>query len=721
MNRALILCTAAIAAWCSPGFAARQVLVVDGPIDADGILSGVDLVGNVTLNVGTLGGAQTDIMNSNNPYVAGFIAVSTAASSQGNIAFNSSSTVYGDIGVTQPGGPFLLDIFAGNSDSTVNFMGSVYSTTLNVLGTGSINFNSGTTNITATNFAGDGIITLAPNTTLIGAMTTNTANTGTLNLGGGSQVTGAVGGATGLKAINVLGGDNIAGVSATIDGAVEAYSFSLGTNTLNVTGALKIDNPGPYSINTTLASQTLYGHIVPVGFTTLPSTLGINVLVPSTSYLPVGSQFNIVQAISGTSGSLVSVTIQNPTNPLYTFSAVPLAGTLDGLVTIQTDTIPLQASSNPVVPVLIDIPSPSADLIEVLTAINALTDPAAVNNATAQLNPSASALAAPLVGFQGTRHFQDLWVSRMDTVLCSDVSKADKNNSVCQSGEPKSGWWLKGFGSYGDQKSQGDFAGYNSRMLGAMLAYDVPVAANLPGKTRAGLGVGYARSNIDGKIYDASTNFDTYQTTAYVGHERGPWFVYGDASFGWNEYSGTRNINFPGISRSAQSDYSGQDYTLFANTGYHISAHEFTFTPLASLQYTRMNLGGYTETGAGDISLKVKSSNYNFVESGLGVKVERSFNYRDQAYVPQVHFKWLHALANPALKNTAEFTAPGSSSFATNGHKAADDTFNVGGGLTLLSCECSAKTWALEAVYDYDWRTDKYSAHQGMIKFSGHF
>lgn len=57
-------------------------------------------------------------------------------------------------------------------------------------------------------------------TTLIGALTTTVgANTGTLGLGSASVLNGAVGGAVGLRAINVVGGSNLAGVTATITGA----------------------------------------------------------------------------------------------------------------------------------------------------------------------------------------------------------------------------------------------------------------------------------------------------------------------------------------------------------------------------------------------------------------------------------------------------------------------------------------------------------------------
>jgi uncharacterized protein with beta-barrel porin domain len=637
--------------------------------------------------------------------------------------------VYGNIGVTQPGGPFLLNIDAGAAGATVNFLGSVFATTLNVTGTGAVNFNSGSTNTTATNFGGDGTISLAPNTTVIGALTTTAgANTGTLSLGSGSVLDGAVGGAIGLRAINVVGGDNTAGVSAGITGAVNAYSFSLGTNTLNIGGALTLATDGV--INTTLAgtSPTQYGHIVPTGAANLGPRLGVDVTVPSTAYIPVGTLFNIVDATSGTNGSVVTVAVKDPTNPLYAFSPVPLAGTTNGLVTIKTDTIPMLVPvepppgvplppvapiAAPVVPVLVDIPNPSPDLTNVLAPINALTDPAAVVNAEAQLAPSTPSLAAPLVTFQGIRQFQNLWLSRLD--MCSQ--EANQPDANCLGNEPRSGWWVKGFEYFGSQDARGAFTGYDSRILGTMIAYDAPIGLD----TRAGLGFGYARSTINGDTFDASTDFDTYQATAFIGHERGPWFVNGSVSFGWNEYSSMRHIVFPGVDRTANAKYGGQDYTAFVNTGYHFFAQKFTITPLASLQYSRMHLNSYTETGAGDIDLKVKSQNYDFLESGLGVKAERYFSYRGGAIVPEAHFNWFHEFSNPAMEQTAEFTTAGSSSFRTPELRTADNMFNAGAGLTLLSCVCSATTWSLEAVYDHDWNNDGYYANKVMMRFTSRF
>ena len=688
----LLVLVVAMAVWCTLSFAdpAREGFAGPGgtkTITTLGQTGGVDLTAQGTGSILNIV-AGYNVFTYNDPVgtATNPVAISTDVSSQSEIAFLGASTVYGDVGSS---GGIFEEIRGGVADTTVNFLGDIWTQRFV--------------------FTADSTISLAAGKTADGgAAITSTGglNTGTLVLGSGSNWGGTVAAAvTGIKAINVVGGSNTAGVTAGITGAVGSNQFSLLTNTLNIGGALTITTDGV--INTTLASPSVYGQIIPTGASNLGTGLEVVVTVPSTAYIPPGTLFYVVDATSGI-GFPATVTA---TNPLYDFSIVTDTA---GDATITTDSIPMQVSPDPVVPILIGLPE-TDDLNEVIAPINALTDPAAVINAVAQLAPSTPSLAAPLVTFQGIRQFQNLWASRLD--LCSQ--EANQPDANCQGYEPRSGWWLKGFGYYGNQGARGDSTGYDSRIFGTMIAYDAPIGLD----TRAGLGFGYSRSTIDGDTFDADTDFDTYRALAYIGHEHGSWFVNGSASFGWSEYSSMRHIVFPGVDRTANAEYSGQDYTAFASTGFHLSAQKFTITPIASLQYTRMHISDYTETGAGDIDLKVKSQDYDFLESGLGVKVERYFSddLGRTSFVPEGHFNWFHELLNPDLEQTAKFTAAGSSSFTTQGPETADNLFNVGGGLSLLSCSCSATTWSLEAVYDYYWTNEDYSANQVTVRLTSRF
>jgi len=307
---------------------------------------------------------------------------------------------------------------------------------------------------------------------------------------------------------------------------------------------------------------------------------------------------------------------------------------------------------------------------------------------------------------------------------------SEEDRRFCRTNEPQSGWWLKGFGYFGSQGADQGFEGYDARIYGVMLAYDIPLDPD----TRAGLGFGYARTNIDGKALDTqievnpSPNSDpyretanTYNITAYIDHESGPWFVYGDISAGLSQYSDSLNIAYPGINQATHAGYNGQDYTGFVTTGYHFRVQEFTVTPLASLQYTHVDLDGYTQSGADNVSLSVKPQSYDFLESGLGVKIARPFASENGTFVPEVHFEWLHELNNPTMLHTASFTFAGAGSLTGPGLTAAADTLDVGVGLTLLSCGCTGRTWSIEAVYDYQWTDDHYTANKGTLKFSYRF
>ena len=44
------------------------------------------------------------------------------------------------------------------------------------------------------------------------------------------------------------------------------------------------------------------------------------------------------------------------------------------------------------------------------------------------------------------------------------------------------------------------------------------------------------------------------------------------------------------------------------------------------------------------------------------------------------------------------------------------DSFNVGAGVVFAN----SGAWSIEGVYDYQWRTDSFKAHQAMIKFVVH-
>lgn len=690
---------AVIAGWTLPGVA-REAVALPGVVGAQGELNGVDTTGPGTLSVGS-----NQNINTNNDLGGGITSNSNATAT---VVFAGNSTVTGFTGTI---GTEFLRIDAGASASTVNFNGAVYSQTLNVTGTGIVNFNGDVR--AATLFANDGFINLAAGRTLTGAMTTATAGTGTLTLNGGSAVNGAIGGASGIRMINVVGGN------ASVTGAVQTLGLNLGTNTLNITGQLTTNAGG--TIATTLASDTVYGKVITSNGQI--NAGGITVTPTVTGALTTGTSFKIVAAPAGSIGAPVFV-VNN--NPRYLFSGVPTTtGDVTLLLTAASlasfGTTPGAVAIGPI----LDVNAPiGSDLRTIQDAIAVLPTAAAINNALAQLAPGTTNLAAPWVAAQTTRLFDGLWMSRMDEIqsLCcddscssSDTAKA-RTAQKCPSYDQRGSWWAKGFGMAGQQENVNGMNGYDNKAFGLMLAYDMP----LNDKTRIGLGGGYANTTIEGNNASGRTKIDSYQLTGYFDHKEGAAFVQGSVMAGVDKYDGSRSIVFPGINRVATADFNGQQYGALISAGKHFIVDQTTITPLASLQVSRISVDSYTEKGANGANLRVASQDYDFVQSGLGLKAEQIIQSGNHTYSPELHVKWLHDFKSTTMQQNAAFTG-GGGTFSTQGIKQDRDLFNVGAGITMLTCNCSKESWTMKALYDYKWNQSDYSSHQVSILASHKF
>lgn len=696
---------AVIAAWAPPGMT-REVVPLPGLVGAEGSLNGVDTTAAGLLTVGN----NQNINTNNDPGGAVTSNINNVAS----ILFGGGSTITGFTGTNLIR---FFDISAGAVGTTVNFNGDVFTTTFNVTGTGTVNFNGHVNQaIVAANtiFNNDGFISVGSGRIFNSAIVTLTANTGTLTLNGGSSVIGAVGpGGGGLKQINVVGGN------ASVTGAVQVRDISLGTNTLRIIGQLTTNAGG--TIATTLAGNTAFGKIV--ADNAQINAGGITVIPTVTGVLTNGTTYKIVDSPAGFNGAPVNV-INN--SPRYTFVGDP---TVLGAVNIRLAAVtPLAAlvtapGAAAVAPILEANAPAGSDLLAIQDAIAMLPNAAAIDNALQQLAPGAANLAAPWVAAQTTRLFDDLWMARVDEIqklCCSPCEPSQSGGPVkateCKSNDKRSNWWGKGFASQGRQDDVDNRSGYRSEALGLMLAHDIALNEN----TRIGLGGAYANTTIDGNNSTGRTKIDSYQVTAYVSHAPGPWFVQGAVTAGADQYKGSRNIAFTGINRTASADYSGQQYSAVITAGRHFNVNQTIVTPLASLQASRIRVESYTESGAGAANLNVSSQDYDFVQSTVGVKAERVINANSGTFSPEVHFKWLHDFSSTTMLQDASF-AGGGASFRTQGITQDREMFNVGAGVSFLSCNCGENAWTVKGLYDYKWNQSDYSSHKLSIMASRSF
>lgn len=268
------------------------------------------------------------------------------------------------------------------------------------------------------------------------------------------------------------------------------------------------------------------------------------------------------------------------------------------------------------------------------------------------------------------------------------------------------GLWTKAFGSRGDQELNDGFAGYDTRTVGASVGADTL----LPGDWIAGGAISYASTDVDMGDHRSGdhTDISSYQVTGYGSRSFDSWYIETMAAYARHNYDSSRSTGVAGI---ANAQYSADQWAARIGAGYPFEFNNgLTFTPIASIEGTHLNQNGYTESGAGALSLRVEEQTANRVRSALGARIDTTLALRSGATVkPSVHAFWRHDFRNDGVDTTATFTG-GGATFVTAGQDITANTYNVGAAVTVQRSE----TFSLSVQLDGEWAAD-YQGASGQI------
>ncbi len=182
-------------------------------------------------------------------------------------------------------------------------------------------------------------------------------------------------------------------------------------------------------------------------------------------------------------------------------------------------------------------------------------------------------------------------------------------------------FWTQGFGTYAEQDIRQKIAGFTSTTGGVALGVDDRLGDDLV----LGLAYSYSLTNVDSSESKNETQVQGHQITAYGSHDldKGIFqtdgvFLDGQLSYAYNDYDGERHINVGAVSRRADSSYQGLQISTKFDLGKTIKLDEgFRFTPTIGLSYSQVSIDSYTETNAGDSSLKVQDQDYDILNLNL--------------------------------------------------------------------------------------------------------
>jgi len=480
-----------------------------------------------------------------------------------------------------------------------------------------------------------------------------------------------------------VGNANALGTGAVVNNA----TLAIGTTDLSLGGAYT-QNTGS-ALDLTANSSSSFGNITSTGHAAVVNA-GSTVNVTVGGYIPNNAILEIVNTGgTGVTGSAPGTVNTSETGTsFYTPRVSFTSSILNGNLILTADhssagfaSLANNSNARALGNVLDNEPNPSSDMTNVLNTLEFSSNA----QTTAALNT-----LGPIVdrGVMDTtmlslNNFIGASIERAKNVLTL-ASSGNLDNTGVSSGDDSqlNGLWAKQYGGYIDQGTREGIVGYNAWNTGTAVGLDHMFTDNLT----IGASLGYAYGNIHSDENSATTYSNSAEGTLYAAYQgqNHPYFIDLAGTFANNWYDGQRSINIDNtINRTADSEYQGQQSGVYVDGGYKFDlGNNVALTPLASLQWTHLTLGSYTETNAGDLNLMINRQSYNILESGLGASISSQEKYNWGNLTPEFHAKWLYDFINDEMVVTSAFTGGGASS-TSFGASPARDALNIGGSLSL--------------------------------------
>ena len=198
------------------------------------------------------------------------------------------------------------------------------------------------------------------------------------------------------------------------------------------------------------------------------------------------------------------------------------------------------------------------------------------------------------------------------------------------------------------------------------------------------------------KIGDSGSrnDYDAVQLAAYINAQYRGYYVNALAGYSIDQYKFKRDIRIGNFSHVATGRPKGDTYYAYLGAGYEWEYREWAHGPTFAAHYSRTQLDGYTETGAGAQNLALDQNIYESLQTRIGYRITTRVQASWATLLPEVRAVWHHEFKDKVQSITAR-TGNGIP-FTTYTNGIGGDYATLGAGLTFMLSEYAS------CSFDYD-------------------
>jgi outer membrane autotransporter protein len=261
---------------------------------------------------------------------------------------------------------------------------------------------------------------------------------------------------------------------------------------------------------------------------------------------------------------------------------------------------------------------------------------------------------------------------RMEELYVSDCTR------WCDT-QKKIGVWGDGFGDTATQNNIRSQTGYRANTGGALAGVDYGCLSNF----FVGAAAAYTHSDLDWKRSRGDGRINSYYGSLYAAWISDFFYASSSAMGAFNQYHATRKLHFSDSEPRAKNHHHGAEFDGRIEAGLLMPYKGLDVRPFDALEYIYVHENGYSERGAEDFDLKIKSKNSMLLRNELGLGVAFCKILDNWNIVPDFKLSWIREWRFKGKHITGEFIDSGTS-FTTIGLKSYRSLLGAGVGVTGL-------------------------------------
>ncbi|BAZ03882.1 autotransporter domain-containing protein [Calothrix sp. NIES-3974] len=220
-----------------------------------------------------------------------------------------------------------------------------------------------------------------------------------------------------------------------------------------------------------------------------------------------------------------------------------------------------------------------------------------------------------------------------------------------QSSQPTNQPWgtfVNGNINFGDRNSSNDNPGYDFTTSGVTVGVDYRVADNLA----VGVAFGLVGNETNFNRNRGKLESNGYGISLYSNYSQTNFWTNAILSYGNNDFDINRKTNFD--NRTATATTNTSQFSASLKGGYIVRSGNLAYGPILGVRYDRVNIDGYTETGAQSLNLKVNDQNAEAFTLSIGAQAAVEFNTGSTKIIPHLRVSYERELGENTRTITTE-------------------------------------------------------------------